>query len=102
MGGALNAGDTIDGGSGSDAIVLTGMGDTDTLTLGPTTLTSVENMTLKLGHDYDIVMDDGNVADGGNLKIDASSLRSTDSQGGGDVVIDVTGFTGTLTTANFT
>ncbi|HEX4459609.1 MAG TPA: calcium-binding protein, partial [Polyangia bacterium] len=78
MGGALNAADAIDGGGGADTINLDGDYSSG-LTLGATTMTSVETITFAAGHAYSVSTNDATVASGTVLTVDASALT-----GGGD------------------
>jgi Ca2+-binding RTX toxin-like protein len=72
MGNTLTAADAIDGGDGFDNVMLSGT--YGGLTLGATTLTNVEDLTLAAGASYTITTNDGNVAAGQNLQVDASQL----------------------------
>jgi Ca2+-binding RTX toxin-like protein len=74
MGGALTAGDKILGGSNSDTVALDGDYSAG-LTLGATTLTSVETMTFSPRFSYKLTMDDGNVGAGKTLTLDGSKLN---------------------------
>ena len=78
--GAFTAADTIDGGTGNDTLELGGdYAGAHALTLGATTLTSVEQITLDGGDSYDLTTNDANVANLQSLTVDASSLLATDS-----------------------
>ncbi|HUO97412.1 MAG TPA: calcium-binding protein [Rhizomicrobium sp.] len=73
-GGNLTATNTIDGGSGTDTLVLNG----DYLagfTLSAT-ITNIEKIQLTAGHNYTLTTDDANVAAGMTLTVDASALGS--------------------------
>lgn len=72
MGGALTAADQIDGGAGNDTVALSGGDD---IVLGANTLTSVETLTLS-GGSFDIATNDGNVASGATLTVDATALTT--------------------------
>ena len=78
MGGALTAADTIDGGTGNDTLVLNGayFGGT-ALTLGATTITGVETIELDGNKAYSVTTNDGNVASGDTLTVDASANASS-------------------------
>ncbi len=71
MGGALTAADQIDGGAGTDTLELN---DDTSVTLGATTLTDIETLKLDAGHSYFVTSNDGNVASGAVLTVDASAL----------------------------
>ncbi|HSI18592.1 MAG TPA: Ig-like domain-containing protein [Sphingomonas sp.] len=81
MGGALDAGDHIDGGGGSnDQIALQGdYTGGNALVLGANTISGIEVITGLAGFSYDITSNDGNVATGETLKIYASTLGAGDS-----------------------
>ncbi|HEY1630341.1 MAG TPA: calcium-binding protein [Rhizomicrobium sp.] len=74
FGATFTAADTVDGGAGNDRVILDG--DYPSLTLGATTLTSVEYLVLTNGHDYDITMNDANVASGAGLAVQAQTLAA--------------------------
>ena len=78
MGAALAAADSIDGGTGSDTLVLNG-DYSGGVTLGAATLTSIETMQFAAGHAYNLTTDDGNVASGATLTVDGSALGAGDS-----------------------
>lgn len=71
MGAALDASDAIDGGTSLDGILLDGDYD---LTFGAATMVNVEVVAVAAGHDYRLVLDDANVAEGASLFIDATLL----------------------------
>ena len=74
-GAALTAADTVDGGDGFDTLTLSGnYSGSKALTLGATTLQNVEAITLGAGFNYSITTDDGTVAAGQNLSVDASAI----------------------------
>lgn len=71
LGKTLKATDHIDGGAGAaDAVVLEGA----KLTFQAATLVGVEDLVLLDSAKYKLTMDDGNVAAGGMLTVDASAL----------------------------
>jgi prepilin-type processing-associated H-X9-DG protein len=76
MGAALTASDNIDGGIGSDIVVLNGDYSSG-VTFTATTITNVEVLKLVAGHGYSLTLDDGNVASGAALTIDGSALGPT-------------------------
>ncbi len=78
FGAALDASDTIDGGTGSDTLALNG-DYSGGLTLGATTMTSVETLQFAAGHNYVLATDDANVASGQSLTVDASALGAGDT-----------------------
>jgi Ca2+-binding RTX toxin-like protein len=72
MSGAFSAGDSIDGGAGTqDAVVLFGLGSA--LTLGATTMVNVEFLRFNPIGDaiYDVTTNDATVVAGGKLTVDA-------------------------------
>jgi Ca2+-binding RTX toxin-like protein len=71
----LAAGDHFDGGAGSDTLVLNG--DYAGLTLGAATIVNVETVQLAAGHNYNLTTNDGNVAAGQTLTVDASALDAS-------------------------
>lgn len=86
MGDTLDAGDSIDGGNGTnDLMRLNGMGVADSIVFGPTTVTNVEILQLGNGHSYALVTDDATVAAGATLFVRAADLgvnESKDTLGG--------------------
>ncbi len=76
FGGNFSAADTVNGGGGSDTLELNGDYSAG-LTLGATTLTNIETIKVDDGHSYDLVSNDGNVASGATLTVDASALTGT-------------------------
>ncbi|THD34590.1 MAG: hypothetical protein E7773_14495, partial [Sphingomonas sp.] len=88
MGAAWNAGDAIDGGTGTDQVIAQG---NTTLTLGATSLTGVEQVTLLTGSDpsygdvfgfpysYNITTNDANVAAGQQLIVQGGSLHANET-----------------------
>jgi Ca2+-binding RTX toxin-like protein len=86
------AADAIDGGSGSDSLALSGNYTGGTaLTFGAATITNIETLLLDHGtpgggaNRYVITENNGNLASGQTLTVDASHLINT-SLGGGDSV----------------
>ncbi|MGH6872933.1 MAG: beta strand repeat-containing protein [Rhizomicrobium sp.] len=105
-GGVFTAADTLDGGAGNDSLVLDGdflhpdlnanFTGANALVLGAGQLTSVEDLALVGGYSYDITTNDGNVAAGATLTIEADG--SSAKAGGGDmIVLPGLGGTDTLT-----
>ncbi|HEY2069612.1 MAG TPA: calcium-binding protein [Rhizomicrobium sp.] len=78
LGASFTAADTIDGGAGSDRIVLDGNYAAG-VTLGATTLTSVEGIVADAGHSYKLVMNDANVANNAELSVNATALAAANS-----------------------
>src|SRR6185312_7167792 len=76
FGAAFTAADTVDGGANTDTISLSGDYSAG-LTLGATTITSIENFALAAGHSYDITTVDANVASGAMLTITANTLGAS-------------------------
>ncbi len=77
MGAALNAGDNIDGGTGKDAIVLSGDYSAG-LVFNADTIINIEVMALAGGHSYNLTLNDGNVAAGERLLVKGGSLGASD------------------------
>src|SRR5262249_48562873 len=77
LGATLNSADNIDGGTGSDALSLNG--DYAGLVFEATTIVNVETLQLAGGHSYNLTTDDGNVASGQTLSVDASALGAADA-----------------------
>ncbi len=77
MGGALANGDVLDGGAGSDTVVLDG--DYSVVhQLANNTLTSIEKIVFTTGHTYNLRLSDGNIAAGQTLVADGSGLGAGD------------------------
>lgn len=74
FGGTLTATDHVDGGSGNDTVNLTGDYSAG-LTLGATTLTSVETLSFGFNFSYDLTTNDANVAAGQTMTIAAASVN---------------------------
>jgi len=79
MGANLNAGDAIDGGDGTDTVMLNGNYAATPLVLAPTTLVNVEKLSLGAGYSYDITTSDATVAAGQTLTVSAWSLGAGDA-----------------------
>jgi Ca2+-binding RTX toxin-like protein len=75
FGATLTAADRVDGGSGSDTVSLAGDYSAG-LTLGASTLTSVETLAFSSGFTYAITTNDANVAAGQTLAIAAGSVNA--------------------------
>ncbi|HTQ15242.1 MAG TPA: VCBS domain-containing protein [Rhizomicrobium sp.] len=78
MDGTLTAADQIDGGSGNDQLQLSGDYSSG-ITLGATTLTSIETVRFAPGYDYNLTTNDGNVAAGQVMYINAGALGAGDT-----------------------
>jgi len=78
MNGNLTAADTIDGGSGTDTLFLSGDYSSG-LTLGATTVTNIERITLKAGHSYNLTIDNATVTAGHSLALAGNALGASDS-----------------------
>lgn len=68
---ALNAGDMLDGGDGTDTVLLKGA---TSVTMNATTMTNIETLLLKGNFFYSLVTDDGNVAAGQHLIVNAGHV----------------------------
>ncbi|HEY1707082.1 MAG TPA: hypothetical protein VGG10_02365 [Rhizomicrobium sp.] len=77
MGGALNADDHLDGGTGNDTVVLDGNYSTR-VAFNATTMVNVETLKLTATFDYRFATSDATVAAGGTLVVDGSSLGTSD------------------------
>ena len=77
MGATLTAADKIDGGIGIDTVTLNGDYSAG-LVFAADTVVNVEQIFLAAGHDYNLTMNDGNVAAGERLTIRAGSLGAAD------------------------
>ena len=65
---------SIDGGSGTDTVVLSGA---TKLKFTPTTMVDVEKLQLATGHNYNLTTNDATVAAGQTLTIDGSALSAS-------------------------
>ncbi|HEV2560497.1 MAG TPA: calcium-binding protein, partial [Rhizomicrobium sp.] len=74
---AFTAADQIDGGTGADIVNLKG-NYSGGLVLGATTITNVETLSLSPGFSYNLTENNGNVASGQRLTVNASSLGASD------------------------
>jgi len=77
-GAAFNAHDSVDGGTGSDTLVLNGDYSAG-VTFGATTLTNVEIIQLLAGNSYKLTSNDATVASGASMSVDGTALGSGDS-----------------------
>ncbi|HEX3672759.1 MAG TPA: VCBS domain-containing protein [Rhizomicrobium sp.] len=75
--GAFTAADVINGGAGTDTLTLNG-DYSSALTLGSNTITSVERIALGAGHDYNLILNGLDVANGQTLTVDGSHLGAGD------------------------
>ena len=85
-GSTLTAGDSNDGGPGTDTLIL--QGDYPALALGAASLVAIEGLSLQSGsvtrwgqsglnsYDYDLALHDANVAAGRQLRVNAQSLQA--------------------------
>jgi Ca2+-binding RTX toxin-like protein len=79
MGATLGALDTLDGGGGTDHVLIDGdYSGGNALVFGATTLTSIEYLQLAGGHNYTLTMNDGNLGLTHHMHIDASRLGASD------------------------
>jgi Ca2+-binding RTX toxin-like protein len=80
MGNALDSDDSLDGGAGYNTVVLSGMGDVDTMVWSAGNFTGIDKVVLQpQGGFYDIVSSDENVAAHATLSITGSHIGSNDS-----------------------
>jgi hypothetical protein len=81
FGAAFTAADTVDGGGGTnDQIGLQGdYTGANKLIMGANTMINVETLVVLPGFSYDVTMNDGNVAAGGLLKVQAQQLAAGQS-----------------------
>jgi hypothetical protein len=78
--------DTVDGGAGRDAVIITAGNGTTRIVFGENSLTSVESISVSNENsstrtalpDYEFVLHDGNVAAGETLIVNGSSLKDPD------------------------
>ncbi len=77
MAGTLNAGDSLDGGTGKDAVILNGDYSAGVV-FGADTITNVEVLALAGRHSYDLTTNDGNIASGARMLVKAGALGSGD------------------------
>lgn len=75
LGAALNNADKINGAAGFDTLWLDGNYAAG-ITLGTTTVTNIEKITLAAGNSYKLTTNDATVAAGASLIVDASSLAA--------------------------
>lgn len=78
MGATLDAGDSLNGGTGSDAVFLRG-DYSHRLTFGAGTITNIARLAVGAGFDYNLATNDATVASGGKMVIDASKLGEGDT-----------------------
>ena len=76
MGAALTMSDRISGGAGFDTVVLNGGA---AVTFAAATMTGVERLLLDGGHSYSLTTNNGTVASGNGLTVDASALGAGDT-----------------------
>ena len=81
FGAAFTGADQVDGGAGTnDQIGLQGdYTGPNALVMGPSTIANIETIVVLPGFSYDITMNDGNVAAGGLLKVQATQLAAGQS-----------------------
>jgi Ca2+-binding RTX toxin-like protein len=78
----LNAGDTVDGGAGRDAVIVTGGSGINHIEFGETNFVNIESISLNPRYasnpsatpSYELVLKNGNVTSGGSLIVNGSSL----------------------------
>lgn len=78
MGGAFNAVDRLDGGSGSDTVVLNG-NYTARVVFAADTMVNIETLKLAANFTYKLATSDATVAAGASLVVDGSTLGSSDA-----------------------
>ena len=78
MGATLTAADTIDGGSGTDTVFLSG-DYSGGLVFGATTIANVERITLTAGSSYNLTVDNATVTAGHALTFAGNALGAADS-----------------------
>jgi hypothetical protein len=99
------SGDSLTGSNNNDTLSLNGDYSAG-ITFGAAQLTSIEAITLAAGHSYDLTTNDGNVASGATLTVDASALGVTDTldfngsaETDGSFIIDDGGSNGSIITS---
>ncbi|HXL98473.1 MAG TPA: hypothetical protein VN932_00980, partial [Rhizomicrobium sp.] len=78
LGANFNAADQIDGGTGTDTVILSGDYSAGVV-FGAATMINVETLQLLAGHSYALTLNDATVAAGATLTLNASALHATDS-----------------------
>jgi Ca2+-binding RTX toxin-like protein len=79
-GGRLNAADKIDGGTGTDAVLLGGdYTGGNAVSFTATTMVNVEKIAVGAGSSYSLTTNDATVASGQTLTVDGSALGSSNS-----------------------
>ncbi len=76
FGAAFTAADSIDGGAGTDTLLLNGDYSAGVI-MGAATLVNVERIALSAGHDYNFTTGDATVAAGAELRVDAGALGAS-------------------------
>ncbi len=79
FGGTFNYLDKVDGGTGYDRLILDGDYSGSAFQWTANTLVNVEEIDIAAGNSYDLFLDDGTVAAGQTLFIDAHAQGSTDT-----------------------
>ncbi len=74
----FNASDQIEGGAGVDTLNLAGDYSAG-ISFGASTISDIDRIVMADGNTYKLVMDDGNVAAGEDIRIDASALTGTNT-----------------------
>lgn len=77
FGSGFSAGDKVNGGGGSDVLLLDG--SVGTVNFSATTMTNVETVRFGAGHSYSLTLNDANVASGATLTVDGAGLGTADS-----------------------
>jgi Ca2+-binding RTX toxin-like protein len=96
LGSNLTASDQIDGGTGSDTVVATGFGGSNSITFTSTTISGVEDLVLGSASNLSITTNDGTVAAGATMTFDASRVNgfSFDGSAETDGRLNIIGGTG--------
>ncbi|HEY1630644.1 MAG TPA: bluetail domain-containing putative surface protein [Rhizomicrobium sp.] len=83
MGAAFDAGDSLDGGTGSDVLRLNGDYSAGVV-FNANTIVNIEQIQLDSGHGYNLITDDGNVAAGATLIVAGGALTDSLDFNGSD------------------
>jgi len=78
FGAAMTSADKVDGGDGSDVVILDGDYATHSLKFGASSLKNVEGVSLMSGHSYSLITNDANVAAGQTLEFSGQTLSASD------------------------
>jgi hypothetical protein len=78
FGGNFSAADTLNGGGGSNTLILNGDYSSG-LTFGANTIANIQTITVDAGHGYNLTLNANNVVTGETLTVNASALGASDS-----------------------